>query len=89
MSGQASPSRAWSRSSSVPPAVSARRSPERYAEAGAKVACVDRPRRMSLARAIAKDGGEAFAIVCDITQPQAAQEAVDRVAAAGAGSIFW
>jgi NAD(P)-dependent dehydrogenase (short-subunit alcohol dehydrogenase family) len=51
----------------------------KYAEAGAKVACVDRSASDSLIEAITTDGGEAFAIICDITQPEATQVAVDAI----------
>jgi NAD(P)-dependent dehydrogenase (short-subunit alcohol dehydrogenase family) len=50
-----------------------------YAAAGAKVACVDRSGSDSLIEAITRDGGEALAIICDITQPEATQAAVDAI----------
>jgi NAD(P)-dependent dehydrogenase (short-subunit alcohol dehydrogenase family) len=47
----------------------------RFAEAGAKVACVDRAPPEAVANAISDQGGEAVAIGCDITRPDETRKA--------------
>lgn len=53
----------------------------RFAEAGAKVACVDRVSPDSVAKRIADAGGVAVAIACDITGPDETQRVADQVKA--------
>jgi NAD(P)-dependent dehydrogenase (short-subunit alcohol dehydrogenase family) len=53
----------------------------RLADAGAKVACVDRRAPDALARAISETGGDALALGCDITRVDETQATADRVKA--------
>ena len=53
----------------------------RFAEAGAKVACVDRVSPDSVAQRIADAGGVAVAIACDVTGPDETQRVADQVKA--------
>jgi NAD(P)-dependent dehydrogenase (short-subunit alcohol dehydrogenase family) len=53
----------------------------RFAEAGAKVACVDRLPPEVVAKAISDQGGEAVAIGCDITRPDETRKAAEQVKA--------
>jgi NAD(P)-dependent dehydrogenase (short-subunit alcohol dehydrogenase family) len=52
-----------------------------FADAGAKVACVDRLAPDAVARAIVDAGKEAVALGCDITRADAAQATADQVKA--------
>lgn len=51
----------------------------RFAEAGAKVACVDRVSPDAVAQRIADAGGAAVAMACDITRPDETQKVADQV----------
>jgi NAD(P)-dependent dehydrogenase (short-subunit alcohol dehydrogenase family) len=53
----------------------------RFAEAGAKVACVDRRASETVARGIAEAGGDAVALACDITRIDDTRAAAERVEA--------
>lgn len=57
----------------------------RLADAGAKVACVDRRAPDALARAISETGGDALALGCDITRVDDAGDRGSSQSALGPG----